>query len=378
MTTQELLQKSKNLFVSKQYLTAKEYVQAALEQEQNCIDAMFLLAQCDEALGKTKAMASSLFKILSIDTNNERALEKLRKAGFLGKANADNEVELVEKILDDGSVYLLPMREDKIEGFGAIVKPTMLYAGMFKDNNMHGHGLMKGSNGYLHVGTFDDGKLEGEGTVITEYCQTKTTFHDSKPDGKSPVEIKWKNGNKVVFRLEGNDLWADINSWSDIEFFETDGNSYRIDLKNGDSVNIATGEAFLWKQDGDFRDSNWGDDVKNVLSTIKTTNIEQDKKYVSFSAILVGLVCNVIYLFENNRLSNGGFVVSQEYDDPREFAVDYDNLSSFFTKKYGRPTKGDNELIWKVNHGTVLRMPKWTSEMRRISAIFSPISSWMR
>lgn len=139
MTTKELLQKSKLLFESKQYLTAKEYAQAALEQDQNCIDALFILAKCDEALGKTKAMASSLFKILSIDTSNERALEKLRKAGFLGKANADNEAELVEKILDDGSVYLLPMHEDKIEGFGAIVKPTMSYAGMFKDNNMHGH-----------------------------------------------------------------------------------------------------------------------------------------------------------------------------------------------------------------------------------------------
>lgn len=374
MNIQELLQKSKSLFENKQYLTAKEYVQAALEQDQDCIEALFLLAQCDEALGKTTAMASTLFKILSIDTSNERALEKLRKAGFLGKANSENEVELVEKILDDGSVYLLPMRDDKIEGFGAIVKPTMFYAGMFEDNDMHGRGLMKGSNGYMYVGTFNDGKLEGEGTVITEYCQTKTTFHDSEPDGKSPVEIKWKNGNKAVFRLEENDLWADINSWSDIEFFETDGDSYRIDLQNGDSVNIVTGEAFLWKQNGDFQGSNWGDSMKKVLSAIKTTKIEQDKKYVSFPAVLVGFACNVLYLFENNRLSNGGFVVSQEYDDPRQFAIDYDKLSSFFNNKYGRPIKGVNELIWKVNHGTLLRMPKWSSGTReRLCALYSPL-----
>lgn len=374
MTTKELLQKSKSLFANKQYLIAKEHAQAALEQEQDCIEALFLLAQCDEALGKTKAMASILFKILSIDTSNERALEKLRKTGFLGRANADNEVELVEKILDDGSVYLLPMRDDKIEGFGIIVKPTMFYAGMFKDNDMHGRGLMKGTNGYMYVGFFDDGKLKGEGTVITEYCQTKTTFIDSKPDGKSPVEIKWNNGNRAVFRLEENDLWADINRWSNIEFFETDGTSYRIDLENGDSVNIATGEAFLWKQDGDFRDSNWGDGVNKVLSTINSTNIEQDKKYVSFTAMLVGLACNVIYLFENNRLSNGAFIVSHEYDDPRQFVVDYDKLSSFFNNKYGRPTKGENELIWKVNHRTMLRMPKWSSGTReRLCALYSPL-----
>lgn len=374
MTTKELLQKSKSLFENKQYLIAKEHAQAALEQEQDCIEALFLLAQCDEALGKTTAMASTLFKILSIDTRNERALEKLRKAGFLGKANADSEVELVEKILDDGSVYLLPMRDDKIEGFGAIVKSTMFYAGMFKDNIMHGHGILKGTNGSMYVGTIDEGMLEGEGTLISENYQVKTTFNGSEPDGKSPVEMKWKNGNKVVFRLEENDLWADINRWSNIEFFETDGTSYRIDLENGDSINIATGEAFLWKQDGDFRDSNWGDGVNKVLSTIKSTNIEQDKKYVSFTAMLVGLACNVIYLFENNRLSNGAFIVSQEYDDPRQFVVDYDKLSSFFNNKYGRPTKGENELIWKVNHRTMLRMPKWSSGTReRLCALYSPL-----
>lgn len=374
MTTKELLQKSKSLFENKQYLIAKEHAQAALEQEQDCIEALFLLAQCDEALGKTTAMASTLFKILSIDTRNERALEKLRKAGFLGKANADSEVELVEKILDDGSVYLLPMRDDKIEGFGAIVKSTMFYAGMFKDNIMHGHGILKGTNGSMYVGTIDEGMLEGEGTLISENYQVKTTFNGSEPDGKSPVEMKWKNGNKVVFRLEENDLWADINRWSNIEFFETDGTSYRIDLENGDSINIATGEAFLWKQDGDFRDSNWGDGVNKVLSTIKSTNIEQDKKYVSFTAMLVGLACNVIYLLENNRLSNGAFIVSQEYDDPRQFVVDYDKLSSFFNNKYGRPTKGENELIWKVNHRTMLRMPKWSSGTReRLCALYSPL-----
>lgn len=244
MNIQELLQKSKSLFENKQYLTAKEYVQAALEQDQDCIEALFLLAQCDEALGKTTAMASTLFKILSIDTSNERALEKLRKAGFLGKANSENEVELVEKILDDGSVYLLPMRDDKIEGFGAIVKPTMFYTGMFKDNIMHGHGILKGTNGSMYVGTIDEGMLEGEGTLISENYQVKTTFNGSEPDGKSPVEMKWKNGNKVVFRLANGSL-GDINSWSDIKFFKADGTCYPIDVKKGDSIDLVLGEMKL-------------------------------------------------------------------------------------------------------------------------------------
>ena len=211
MNTHELLQKSKGLFESKKYLIAKEYAQAALEQDENCIEALFALAQCDEALGKTQAMASSLFKVLSIDTSNVRAIEKLRNTGFLGKEKVNDEVELVEKILDDGSVYLLPMREDKIEGFGAMVKSTMFYAGMFKDNTMHGHGLMKGTTGSMFVGNFNQGNFEGEGTLITEDYQVKTTFNGSEPDGKSPVEMKWKNGNKVVFRLERGSVSTSVS-----------------------------------------------------------------------------------------------------------------------------------------------------------------------
>jgi|GEM_PF-4164805 hypothetical protein len=370
MDVLELLQKSKRLFDDKQYLIAKEHLQAYLEQDQNNIEALLLLALCDEALGKTKAMASSLFKILSIDTSNERALEKLRNTGFLGKTN--NDVDLVEQILDDGSVYLLPMHNDIIDGFGAILKKDMFYAGMLKNNTMQGHGLMKGSNGTICVGNFNKGNFEGEGTLITENFQAKTTFIGAEPDGENPVEIKWENGNRVVFSIEEKRLLADINNWSDIEFFETDGSSYEIDIDNGDSVNIITGEAFLWKQDGDFRDSHWGDSVKEVLSTIKATNIQKDKKYISYAVMMCGFVCNVFYLFDNNHLTNAGFMVTEEYDDPQTFAADYDRFASFFNKKYGRPTKGTNELSWYVNYDTVMTMPKWSSGMRKISAIYSP------
>ena len=112
MNIQELLRKSQILFDNKQYQLAKEHLQAVLEQNQNSVDALLLLAQCDEALGRTKAMASSLFRILSIDTSNLQALEKLRNTGFLKKEHNDDESELEEKILDDGSVYLLQVQNN--------------------------------------------------------------------------------------------------------------------------------------------------------------------------------------------------------------------------------------------------------------------------
>lgn len=266
MNPQDLLQKSKSLLESKQYSMAKEYAQAVLEHNQNDIDALFVLAQCDEALGKTKAMASSLFRILSIDTSNVQALEKLRNAGFLGKDNANAETELVERITDDGSVYLLSMRDDKIDGFGAIVKSGMFYTGMFKDNNMHGHGLMKGTNGSIFVGNFNKGTFSGEGTLITDNYQVKSTFMGSEPDGKSPVEIKWRNGNSAIFRLKKGQL-GDINSWSDIKFFKSDGVEYKIDLRNGDAINMETGEALIRNLDKNSQAPKRGNSKKDVQST---------------------------------------------------------------------------------------------------------------
>ena len=376
MNPQDLLQKSKSLLESKQYSMAEEYAQAVLEHNQNDIDALFVLAQCDEALGKTKAMASSLFRILSIDTSNVQALEKLRNAGFLGKDNANAETELVERITDDGSVYLLSMRDDKIDGFGATLNNGIFYAGMIKDGKPLGRGVMKGSNGSIYVGNFDGGNLEGEGTLITENFQMKTTFCHSEPDGRSRVEMRWENGNKVLFWLVENSDWADFNNWEDTEFIEADGTSYHVDFDNGDGVNLLTGEVFLWKDDGNFRDSYWDDSMDSVLRAENhIDSIQQDDNHIWFVALLKGVVCTIIYSFEDNCLISGGIMVSQEYDDPKSFAADYDKLASFFNEKYGQPTKESDRLIWDVDFETKMIMPKWKSGIRQLAAVYQPSSS---
>lgn len=376
MDPQNLLQKSKSLIEIKQYSMAKEYAQAVLEHNQSDIEALFLLAQCDEVLGKTKAMASSLFKILSLDTSNIQALDKLRNAGFLGEENSNSGTELVEKILDDGSVYLLPMNNDRINGFGVTLKNGFLYAGMFKDSKPLGRGVMKGSNGYIYVGNFDGGNLEGEGTLITENFQMKTTFSHSKPDGKSRVEMRWGNGNKVLFWLVNSNDWVDFNNWEDTEFIETDGTSYQVYFDRGDSVNLLTGEVFLWKDDGNFRDSYWDDSMESVLMAENhIDSIQQDDNHIWFVALLKGFACTIIYSFDDDCLISGGIMVSQKYDDPKSFAADYDKLASFFNEKYGRPTKESNRLIWDVDFETKMIMPKWKSGIRQIAAIYQPSSS---
>jgi len=374
VNTQELFQKSRSLFECKQFLMAKEHLQAMLDVNQNNIEALLLMAQCDEALGKTKEMASSLFKILSIDTNNVLALEKLRNFGFLGAGKKHDEITLVETVLEDGSVYLLPMHDDKIDdGFGALIHDGIFYAGMFKDGKMFGHGMMKGSTGIVYVGNFNGSSLEGEGTMITDNYQVKSTFLDAKPDGKTPIEIKWKTGNRAIASIDNSD-WEDTSNWYNIEYYTADGNTIKLDFGNGDSIDFETGTFFIWKDDGDFRGFRWGDSKREILEEEKNSEPIEMDHLVLYPALVAGFVCSVCFSFEKNRLSSGGFMFEEEYDDSQQFAIDYNKIASFFTKKYGNPSKTHNSLVWRVNPQTNLTMLKWNAGVQKIAALYSPSS----
>ena len=373
MNTQELLQKSRSLFECKQFLLAKEHLQAMLDMNQNNIEALFLMAQCDEALGKTKAMASSLFKILSIDTNNVLALEKLRDFGFLGTGEKHDEIELVETVLENGSVYLLPIHDDKIEdGFGAaITHDGVFYAGMLKDGEMFGHGIMKGSTGIIYVGNFNGSNLEGEGTMITDNYQVKSTFLDGKPDRMTPFEIKWRNGNRAVVSID-NSNWEDTSNWNYIEYYTADGTTIQMDFGNGDSIDIETGAFFIWKDEGDFRGFHWGDSKMEILEEEKNNEPIEIDNLVLYPALVAGFACSVCFNFEKSRLSSGGFMFEEEYDDSQQYAIVYNKIASFFRKKYGSPTKTHNSLVWHVNLETNLTMLKWNAGVRKIIALYSP------
>ncbi len=373
MNTKVLLQKSLDLFDCKQFLLAKEHLQAVLDLDPNNVEALFLMAQCDEALGKTKAMASSLFKILSIDSGNNLALKKLRNFGFLESEKGQNSTDLIETILDDGSVYLLPMHEDIIkDGFGAVIHDGIFYAGMFKDGKPFGHGMMKGSTGIIYVGYFNGGSLEGEGTMITDDYQVKTTFFDSKPNGKTPIEIKWKNGIRVIACIDESD-WENTSNWINIEYYNADGEYLPLNIENGDTLDFETGTVFIWKDHGDFRDLHWGDSMKKVLLEEKENenDITIDTNFISYPALLAGFGCLVCFHFEHNCLSSGGYMFPYEYNDSQQFAIGYNRIASFFTKKYGNPTKGINSLVWHINFETIMTMPKWKSGVRTINAIYS-------
>ena len=399
MNIQELLRKSQILFDNKQYQLAKEHLQAVLEQNQNSVDALLLLAQCDEALGRTKAMASSLFRILSIDTSNLQALEKLRNTGFLKKEHNDDESELEEKILDDGSVYLLQVQNNTIDGFGAVFKKDgFFYAGMFKNGVPNGHGMMRATSGIIYVGNINGGNFDGEGTMITDDYQLKSTFRDAKPDGKTPIEIKWRNGNRVVACIDSSN-WEDIYKWSNIKYYKDDGICYQIDLSKGDSINIETGEILMRNDNGyrghdsvrttDIRYSNWEDSVQTVKRSEKSTLIFERKKgkpipqkriydYVRsdsnalgscndniliYKDVLWGISVYISYFFRDDRLWRIEYLFKPEsLISSQDYITLYQQIVEELKKKYGDPTSND-DCDWDVVHAANVLIPNIGSDV---------------
>ncbi len=130
----------------------------------------------------------------------------------------------------------------------------------------------------------------------------------------------------------------------------------------------------ILKDDGDFRGFQWGDRKSEILEEEKNNEPTEMGHIVLYPALLAGFACSVCFSFEKNRLSSGGYMFSEEYDDPQQFANDYNKIASFFTKKFGSPTKTNEALIWYVNHETKLIMPKWKTGTRRIAGLFSPFN----
>lgn len=71
------------------------------------------------------------------------------------------------------------------------------YDGDYNENNApHGIGVMTYKNGNIYEGTFENGKRNGYGKLITKRCQKIGLWKDDKPDGIQK-EIK-NNGTEIV------------------------------------------------------------------------------------------------------------------------------------------------------------------------------------
>lgn len=87
----------------------------------------------------------------------------------------------------------------------------------------------------------------------------------------------------------------------------------------------------------DFRKSRWGDSMRKVMNLEGKPNMyDSDDLYV-FSSSLVGMPCDVVYVFTDNKLTMTKYMFESKHSNKNEYINDYNRLVRLLTEKYGEP-----------------------------------------
>lgn len=93
-----------------------------------------------------------------------------------------------------------------------------------------------------------------------------------------------------------------------------------------------------------FRRSYWGDRRDSVRSLEGSEPEHEGESSVVFAQKLSGLDVLVVYVFVDDQLVRGKYVVTQEHSSPASYLVDRVTLLALLRKKYGEPSSED--LHW--------------------------------
>jgi len=111
----------------------------------------------------------------------------------------------------------------------------------------------------------------------------------------------------------------------------------------------------------DFRDAKFGMSPQEVRATEEDADWETPEKDVlAFDTKLAGYDVSAGYIFVDERLVRGVYVVTEEYRNDNDYLRDFEYLNELLTKKYGKPKEKKTRWIddrWKDSpayHGHAL------------------------
>ena len=128
----------------------------------------------------------------------------------------------------------------------------------------------------------------------------------------------------------------------------------------------------------DFRDVNWGMSLAQVKKIEKLKLLEDGKESLKYDYVLIGMKCNVLYNFKNDKLTKARYTIKQKHHDPALFNEDFIALRKHLRLMYGAPVNVQD--IWKneqlksdkskwgfaVSIGFLTRMVIWKTEKTKI------------
>lgn len=90
-----------------------------------------------------------------------------------------------------------------------------------------------------------------------------------------------------------------------------------------------------------FRGVNWGATKEEVLKVEKASPALQDERVVAFKDSLDGINVHAGYIFTENKLTRGKYVVLDSHTNKNKYIDDFDKLNKILTEKYGKPLKAN-------------------------------------
>ena len=161
---------------------------------------------------------------------------------FYGTSSSDEIVKI-----DDGSQYIGAIEDDRMEGFGVLIKNEEIYIGTFHESKPNGY-LKLYRNGKLYYeGYWENGTFNGEGTLYKEDGSVKTGDWVAGRLSQTLVDVQLPQGHYYGYAKDGKPDGLGKIDYADGVFYQ---GKWEAGLWEGEGLYINANESGygIWKK----------------------------------------------------------------------------------------------------------------------------------
>ncbi|HEX3019841.1 MAG TPA: hypothetical protein VHP36_06050 [Chitinispirillaceae bacterium] len=164
------------------------------------------------------------------------------------------------------------------------------------------------------------------------------------------------DGKKVVLLNNGTWRYAEV---SDLELFQNLNKAPQLaakassdrknEIKSGivsvDKNQLSLIDIVKNDNNYDFRTIRWGMNKAQVAKSETAKLLKNDGENVNYELEFLGYTCQVVYVFQKDRLIRAELKILQDHVDPARYFKDYEDLKKYLQQIYGASVSDKNE--WK-------------------------------
>lgn len=220
-----------NLYNQGDYLTAIEFFQAEIEDSPNNETAYLYLSKCYKSIGKELEHRKTLYKLLSINPNNQDAMNELPII-FGGENMMYNRGASLNTPIYYGCID----ENNKPHKYGTFIRPDgTFHCGCLRHGELYGEGIMKSSNGAIVISHFNDNVVEKGLILLPDGTRIEGYLKNSLPCGVCSVTLS--NGIKI----EGTFYGSELDSTEECTVTDNSGKTLKGHMINNVFVTTNTG-----------------------------------------------------------------------------------------------------------------------------------------